>query len=235
MTSPVVDKIRRLLERAAHEGTPVEEARTSAVIAAKLIVEHKVELRAPGDAGIWTPPAGIDIGDIGDLFNEIFGYRRRARPSPPSPPPPPVTRTMYTASCPAYLHLRCSCCGSPVRVGTTFGWVDGRDLIASDAEGNETIARVVHESCQQHWQQRVCSACGKDTHKPRNLREKIRNHRREPPGTTRATSTGFCHCCGNTYDVDDKVVQRGFVFVHLKCSQHFTTSPCPKCGGGARF
>jgi len=38
--SKLEQRVAYLLERAAHEGTPVDEARTSAVIAAKKIKEH---------------------------------------------------------------------------------------------------------------------------------------------------------------------------------------------------
>ena len=44
----VLPKIQALIARAAHPETPVEEARTSAVIAAKLILEHEVVLTEKG-------------------------------------------------------------------------------------------------------------------------------------------------------------------------------------------
>lgn len=227
MTSPVLDKIQKLLARAAHESTPVEEARTSAVIAARLIVEHKVELRVPGTSKLWTPEAGLDF-DLGDLLDEFFGKRSNYSS------PHPETRTMFTAVCHEYLQLKCSCCGAPVRPGSKFGWIGDRDFIQGE-EGSETIARVVHEACQQHWQQKICSACNKNTTKARNIREKLKNHRREPPGTMTSVSSGYCYCCGSTYDIGERVVQRGFVFVHLGCAGHFMRTPCPKCGGGAKF
>jgi hypothetical protein len=40
----VITKIENLLARAAHDGTPEEEARTSAHVAAKLMAEHKVKV-----------------------------------------------------------------------------------------------------------------------------------------------------------------------------------------------
>ncbi len=48
MTTPrILDRIRALLARAAHPTTPEEEARTSAVQAARLIGKHEVAIGVP--------------------------------------------------------------------------------------------------------------------------------------------------------------------------------------------
>lgn len=45
----VVSRALGLAARAAHEATPREEARTCGVILARLIVEHRLTLHAPGE------------------------------------------------------------------------------------------------------------------------------------------------------------------------------------------
>lgn len=219
-----LDKIRRLLERAAHESTPVEEARTSAVIAAKLIIEHEVELRLPGTGPGPVLPFSSEVSDI---FREWF----RKYPTAAQPPNVDV-RTIYTATCTPNLNLRCACCGAVVRHGSKFGWVGERVFID---EEKETIARVAHESCLEHWRGPKCRACGKRTDRVRATRERLKNQRRDPPGTVRATASGYCFCCGSLFDVDEKIVVRGFVMVHYRCAAHFNQERCTKCGGGARF
>lgn len=223
-----LEKIRRLLERAAHASTPVEEARTSAVIAARLIIEHEVELYLPGQ----TPRRGRGLGDIfeaSDLDEVMSDFFRNMWPDgrPGRPAPKRQVRQTFTALCPGELHLSCTCCGAQVRPGSRLHYASD-PLIDGD-----TVARVTHDGCAAHWMQKRCSSCGKNTTK--RLREKITNQRRDPPGTTMSTTSGFCYCCGQTYDVDEKIVSRGFVCVHVKCYPHFNRSPCPKCGGGARF
>jgi hypothetical protein len=44
MTTPILDRIQALISRAAHPGTPEEEARSSAFITVKLISKHGVSL-----------------------------------------------------------------------------------------------------------------------------------------------------------------------------------------------
>ena len=56
-----LDKIRNLIARAAHPGTPVEEARTSAVIACRMIVEHGVHLDLSPNLSPWL-----------DLLRSVF-------------------------------------------------------------------------------------------------------------------------------------------------------------------
>lgn len=91
-------KIEALIARAAHPDTPVEEARTSAVIAAKLIREHEVVLveknGARGSGRLWPgSPGGDSIVDISDIIDMIFRNQERRRPRPPPPPPPKKRRT----------------------------------------------------------------------------------------------------------------------------------------------
>lgn len=96
----VLPKIQALIARAAHPETPVEEARTSAVIAAKLILEHEVVLTEKGgqrlpifsEQSYPRPYNPFDFLEV--LFEEIRrggprGAYGRARPGGPPPPPPP--------------------------------------------------------------------------------------------------------------------------------------------------
>lgn len=214
----MLDKIQALISRAAHPETPVEEARTSAVIAVKLIVDHKIELVDPGTVADNEIQSTID-----DLFNDFFSNfvrpkRRRSRRKSP-----PVKRTVYTAHCPAAIaqFFRCECCGAPVRPGQRIHWVDGEEL--------DFATKVTHDVCSQHWAQKDCVACKKNTVQPQKRKTK------PPPGVVEevATSTGYCFCCGGVYDVDTRVQRRGFVCVHERCAQHFTSQPCRLCGGAA--
>ena len=70
-TAAIFSRVQALVARAAHEGTPVEEARSSAVIACKLIHEHEML------ATKFTASA--------DDFP--FSYR-----TPPTPAPAPAKR-----------------------------------------------------------------------------------------------------------------------------------------------
>lgn len=74
----VLPKIQALIERAAHPDTPVEEARTSAVIAAKLIKEHEVRLVEKNRG---YPSDGVDTSNPLDvMIDMIFRNRPGGRP-----------------------------------------------------------------------------------------------------------------------------------------------------------
>lgn len=227
MTTNPLETIQRLLERAAHESTPVEEARTSAVKAAKWIIEHKVELRMPGDGDVFIHPDIKNMVDdfISTLWRPPSRKQRRQKKHyhDPAPPTDGTSRQIFSALCPDLLMLRCTCCGAPVKAGTQICWVSREPLIDDD-----TIARVAHGSCMQHWQQHTCSTCQKNTHK--SIREKLTNQRRDPPGTMYATQKGGCACCGVAFVMGEKIVQHFMQCVHLKCYPHFVRDPCPRCG-----
>lgn len=46
ITESILQRVRKLLERAGHEGTPEEEARTAGVIAARLIYRYRISVGA---------------------------------------------------------------------------------------------------------------------------------------------------------------------------------------------
>lgn len=46
ITEAILQRVRKLLERAGHEGTPEEEARTAGVIAARLIYRYRIPVGA---------------------------------------------------------------------------------------------------------------------------------------------------------------------------------------------
>lgn len=72
-----IDKVRQLIALAAHPTTPTDEARTSAVIACRLIIENGFDVRAPNDL------ASSRL-DWFDLFQTFFGaaMRHAAQHSP---------------------------------------------------------------------------------------------------------------------------------------------------------
>jgi hypothetical protein len=93
----VEDKIRKLLALAAHPNTPVEEARTAALSAARLMAENKVEVgvAVATSTPIFGPPVnGSRAVAIGTLIHELIEVMIRARPEPPRPPPPPTRDPM---------------------------------------------------------------------------------------------------------------------------------------------
>lgn len=98
---------------------------------------------------------------------------------------------------------------------------------------DETVAKVAHDSCMQHWGAKHCAACNKATNTKKAVREKLTYQRRDPPGTVLAARQGFCRCCDGPYTTGEKIAQRGFSYVHLRCYVHFVKTPCPKCGGEA--
>lgn len=88
--TPVEDKIRKLLELASHPNTPVDEARTAAHQAAKLMREHKVEVGG-APAPIFGPPI-FDASPamaIGTLIHTMIEVMLRSQSPPPAPPAPP--------------------------------------------------------------------------------------------------------------------------------------------------
>lgn len=69
----MISKIRHLIALAAHPATPVEEPRTSAVTACRLIVENGVDLRGAGESnGSWYPSRGQPAFDWRDLIDALF-------------------------------------------------------------------------------------------------------------------------------------------------------------------
>lgn len=232
MTTSPLDKIRALVTRAAHPETPVEEARTSAVIACKLIVQEKVELvvkngRAPTPGGrVWAPSSDVDWFTIVDeILRNGFGPFGRRPPPPPPRRPDARRRSVYHAVCPDALKLKCVCCRQRVDPGETMCWVEQQELISTTS-----VAEVTHERCSQiHWGSKHCMRCGKETNRTRRPKPKNK------PGDVRsevARSGGYCACCGGVYRPGETIALRGFVVVHERCREHLS-GPCEDCGGGA--
>jgi len=99
----IEDKIRALLARASHPNTPEEEARSCAVIAAKLMREHKIEVGAVGGNPFTLPssanPLDIRHAALRFFFDMVGTLAERAireqRQHPAPPPPPPAPRTPF--------------------------------------------------------------------------------------------------------------------------------------------
>lgn len=93
--TPIEDKIRKLLALASDPATPVEEARTAAMHAARLMREHKLEVGAAMDQTVAPvvggPLASPEAFALGVLINMIKGALERAIESRPRPPRPPRT------------------------------------------------------------------------------------------------------------------------------------------------
>lgn len=84
----IEDKIRKLLALASDPGTPVEEARTAAMHAARLMREHKVEV-GTGVTPVFPPsPAPMPSwAAVGTLIHTMVEIMLRQHPAPPAPPP----------------------------------------------------------------------------------------------------------------------------------------------------
>ena len=68
----VLPKIEALIARAVHPDTPVEEARTSAVIALRLIREHEIKLVEKGTAPRFIPSGHSPYGPFGPAVEDIL-------------------------------------------------------------------------------------------------------------------------------------------------------------------
>lgn len=108
--SDELKRIKDLLSRATHASTPEEEARTCALIAARLIVSNEVELRAKRDPfAAQAPPA---------------------QPPPPYPPPggygPPFSGYGSPFGAPHY-DANVNAYGSPFGYGSPYPHVPNYD------------------------------------------------------------------------------------------------------------
>lgn len=222
-----LDKLRALLERAAHAETPVEEARTSAVIAAKMIVQNKVELRLPTNGA--TDANGLDFlrNEIDEIFDKWWRpdsprkqSRRKRKTGRGKNPPRHERRIVYAARCPNWLDFRdykCECCGEKIEAESEVHWVAGRFLTPDTA--------ITHRECRAHWAHSTCLKCGKVT-----------DERPPPRGPTIsiAKNTGHCACCGGFFVPGTSVCRLDFLVTHLLCGEHLTKKPCPNCNWGTK-
>lgn len=93
----IVEKVEALIARAA--SSELEEARTSAFLACKLIREHNLKIVPPPTADAaepfkkWTRQRGVPVShvwtdDFSSAFQDIFGGR--VQPTPQPAPPSPI-------------------------------------------------------------------------------------------------------------------------------------------------
>lgn len=139
----VMDRLRKLLAMA--ESPVDEEARTAALLAVRLIKEHKIELALPGNkppaaAGAPPPPTPRATGAPWPPPNPFRNDPFR-EPTPPPPPPPPATRAYRFG-------------GPPVRLFAKFA--------GACAHCNRSFARdaevfwmrrhgTTHVTCVEYW------------------------------------------------------------------------------------
>jgi hypothetical protein len=108
-----VDKVKALISRATNETTPTEEARTSAMIACKLIARDDLLAAAP------APRASRPKRDPYEDFYR--GPNRGAWPPPPPPRPKPDLRTIR-----ARYGGTCHSCHRPFPEGAEVVWAKGK-------------------------------------------------------------------------------------------------------------
>lgn len=117
MTTAVSQHVKRtidLIKRAVHPGTPLEEARTSAMLAVKNVVTHSLVI---SDNGQETPPPP---------------------PPPPSPPPPPQEpkRSPYSGKPGRWIISKftsgCVVCDGLIDIGESVWWEKGKGVTCRD-------------------------------------------------------------------------------------------------------
>ena len=143
MTAPL-DRVRHLLAKAVDEATTEEEARTCALIAARLIVEHRM-LEIP------RPPPMPPMKDFQTIWQEMQEMFQRQRPYPGEPKerwtaparprrrhveptyPKPPREPPWWERLPSELLIvaerKCSVCGLPCEEGSVvwaYAIPDGR-------------------------------------------------------------------------------------------------------------
>jgi hypothetical protein len=217
----VLAKIEALIARAAHPDTPIEEARTSAVIAAKLIREHEVVLVEKGGGRFYPRDIANErpIVDVSDILDMIFRNRPH-RPRPPPPPPPkkrrsrgPKTRQEKPVRCPhgVFLGANCPAC-------------------RSDKEEARPTA------CPHGKQWPTCEICWKRDF----FGDQEFQHRRVWTATCPTLMYQQhipCACCGGRIVGGDKMCWVGGEAVsvnskitHERCVAHWSASECMRCG-----
>ena len=100
-----LQKVLALLARAAHPHTPEEEARTSAIIAARMIFASGLQIGASAE-----PPS-------------------KTSPSPPPRCPKPYR--VFTSRFDGW----CKSCGEPFDIGDRVAWVKGRGCTHYECRG----------------------------------------------------------------------------------------------------
>jgi hypothetical protein len=127
-----MDRLHKLLAMAK---SPVEEeARTAALMAVRLIHEHKIELRLPSK--------GYPIGVTEPLTSWDWKPSEPAKPKPPSTPPPkPPPRVPKYQEVPVSLVAKfggvCKQCARHYSAGESILWLKGRG--------------ATHYNCQTYW------------------------------------------------------------------------------------
>ena len=135
----VVARVRALLERATHASTPEEEARTSALIAARLIRQHNLVVDvavvpAPSPLPARTAPssawAEVSWADL-SAANSAWTTSRSPASSEPSPSPdffgdsfedrPRDFRVMQNK-----FKGKCISCQRSIAIGEWIGWRPNR-------------------------------------------------------------------------------------------------------------
>jgi hypothetical protein len=109
------ERVRSLISRALHPGTPVEEARTSAVIACRLLAEH-------GPLRPDTQPV-----DLESIEREAFdrGYMEGAADAKRMASPPVPKRHVIASK----YAGRCQSCGGAYRIGESIAWAKGEGAV----------------------------------------------------------------------------------------------------------
>lgn len=126
MSDDIRERVRRLVELATHPTANEGESRNAAVVACRLIKEHKLLEVAP----IRHVPmrgarhAGFVVNDMQAAMDELFGQVHRSRPARPPPQhtvegdkpritKDPAARTFILGS-----PATCAGCNDPIRVRT---------------------------------------------------------------------------------------------------------------------
>lgn len=132
----ILIRVRALIDRAAHEATPEEEARSSAVIACKLIHKHSLL------ATVATTFSAAE--DFTRSYSTPSASTRSASAKKPKGRSRPWVDPTYDDEDPDVVKLvskfrgRCLSCLKAYEVGETIWWQRG--------------VGVTHESCKDYWE-----------------------------------------------------------------------------------
>lgn len=150
----VLERTKALVQRAAHAATPVEEARSCAVLACRAIVEHAllagVAPPSSDEARLRSELARLERS-VALLARELEQVKRerdklrgqiaeleRAAAGKAKPPPAPKGGRGGVVELRSRYDGECRVCGGPYREGDRVAWRKGRG--------------AVHPDCRAAWE-----------------------------------------------------------------------------------
>ena len=133
----VLERVKQLIDLATNEGASEEEARTTALIACKLIKEHKLVISKAGSGkqasgntpwGRYTPPPGWPADfDFEDLIQQVTKVKTKTANKKP-PPPAPQKHTKMRVQVMTNTQV-CGVCNKHISYGAEAILIGGRTIV----------------------------------------------------------------------------------------------------------